>query len=143
MADVSSLNPDTTLADLGLDSLMGVEVKQTLERDHDLVLAMREIRQLTVNKLRNIAGGGASSSGTPASDPKAPVKEGGETRPGEVQRATSEERALSFDIQRVLPTEGVVKMNEGAEDSPVFVIHPIEGKLSVLTVLTRHSVGLG
>ena len=48
------MNPDTTLADLGLDSLMGVEVKQTLERDYDLVMPMTEIRKLTFNKLRQV-----------------------------------------------------------------------------------------
>lgn len=53
--DVSSLNADTSLADLGLDSLMGVEVRQTLERDYDIVMAMRDIRQLTINKLRELA----------------------------------------------------------------------------------------
>jgi fatty acid synthase len=31
--DPSTVNADTSLGDLGLDSLMGVEVKQTLERD--------------------------------------------------------------------------------------------------------------
>ena len=56
VSDVSSINPDTTLGDLGLDSLMGVEVKQTLERDYDLNLPMKDIRQLTVNKLKDIAG---------------------------------------------------------------------------------------
>lgn len=53
--DVSSLNADASLADLGLDSLMGVEVRQTLERDYDIVMAMREIRQLTINKLRELS----------------------------------------------------------------------------------------
>ena len=54
LKDVSNMNPDTTLADLGLDSLMGVEVKQTLERDYDLVMPMTEIRKLTFNKLREV-----------------------------------------------------------------------------------------
>lgn len=53
--DVSSLKSDASLADLGLDSLMGVEVRQTLERDYDIVMAMRDIRQLTINKLRELA----------------------------------------------------------------------------------------
>lgn len=52
---MNSLNPDASLADLGLDSLMGVEVRQTLERDYDIVMAMREIRQVTINKLRELA----------------------------------------------------------------------------------------
>lgn len=57
MRDVNSLNANASLADLGLDSLMGVEVRQTLERDYDIIMAMREIRQLTINKLRDLANG--------------------------------------------------------------------------------------
>lgn len=52
--DVNNLNADSSLADLGLDSLMGVEIRQILERDYDIVMAMREIRQLTINKLREM-----------------------------------------------------------------------------------------
>lgn len=48
---MNNLNVDASLADLGLDSLMGVEIRQILERDYDVVMAMREIRQLTINKL--------------------------------------------------------------------------------------------
>ena len=58
MKDPSTVNADTSLGDLGLDSLMGVEVKQTLERDFDTSLSMREIRKLTTSKLK-----GMSSSG--------------------------------------------------------------------------------
>lgn len=58
--DVSSLNAGSSLADLGLDSLMGVEVRQTLERDYDIVMTMREIRLLTIDKLRELS----SKSGT-------------------------------------------------------------------------------
>ena len=61
--DVSSLNADASLADLGLDSLMGVEVRQTLERDYDIVMAMREIRQLTINKLRELSSKSGASEG--------------------------------------------------------------------------------
>lgn len=57
---MSSLNAESSLADLGLDSLMGVEVRQTLERDYDIVMTMREIRLLTINKLRELS----SKSGT-------------------------------------------------------------------------------
>lgn len=51
---MNNLNADSSLADLGLDSLMGVEIRQILERDYDIVMAMREIRQLTINKLREM-----------------------------------------------------------------------------------------
>ncbi|XP_076460136.1 fatty acid synthase-like [Babylonia areolata] len=52
--DVSKLPPDSTLADLGLDSLMGTEVQQTLERDFDLVYTSRDIRQLTISRLTQL-----------------------------------------------------------------------------------------
>lgn len=61
--DVASLNADASLADLGLDSLMGVEVRQTLERDYDIVLAMRDIRLLTINKLRELSSKPGGSEG--------------------------------------------------------------------------------
>jgi fatty acid synthase len=46
--DVSQLNPDANLGDLGLDSLMGVEIKQALERDYDITLSMKEIRTVLI-----------------------------------------------------------------------------------------------
>eukprot|EP00061_Rhincodon_typus_P018470 g47648.t1 len=56
---------DTTLADLGLDSLMAVEVRQTLERDYEIVMTMREIRQLTINKLRELVNKSGSAGAAP------------------------------------------------------------------------------
>ncbi len=55
MRDLSRIDPDMTLFDLGLDSIMVVEVKQTLERLYDLVLSTAEIPHLTVNKLQQRA----------------------------------------------------------------------------------------
>jgi len=50
--DTKNINAATTLADLGMDSLMGAEIKQTLERNYDLVLSVGEIRTLTIKKLQ-------------------------------------------------------------------------------------------
>lgn len=60
---MSSLNAESSLADLGLDSLMGVEVRQTLERDYDIVMTMREIRLLTINKLRELSSKSKTTEG--------------------------------------------------------------------------------
>ncbi len=54
LKDVSSVNGDTSLGELGLDSLMGVEVKQTLERHHDVIMDMPDIRKLTFNKIKQV-----------------------------------------------------------------------------------------
>ncbi|XP_039309277.1 fatty acid synthase-like [Solenopsis invicta] len=52
---VDSINPNITLADLGLDSLMNTEIKQTLEGNYDIVLSALEIRALTITKLRELS----------------------------------------------------------------------------------------
>ncbi|KAH7971553.1 hypothetical protein HPB51_027104 [Rhipicephalus microplus] len=46
--DTSRLSPDISLGELGIDSLMSVEVKQTSEQDCDVTLSMQEIRQLAI-----------------------------------------------------------------------------------------------
>ena len=43
-----------TLGDLGLDSLMVVEIKQILEKDHDLIMSTKDIRSLTMEKIEKI-----------------------------------------------------------------------------------------
>ena len=70
MKDVASINPSVSLGDLGLDSLMGVEVKQCLERA-DLVLPISEIRALTFAKLAELEGGSGATEVTSGSSKKA------------------------------------------------------------------------
>uniref|UniRef100_A0A8P4GFA7 Fatty acid synthase n=1 Tax=Dicentrarchus labrax TaxID=13489 RepID=A0A8P4GFA7_DICLA len=121
--DVNSLNADASLADLGLDSLMGVEVRQTLERDYDIVMAMREIRQLTINKLRELANS----------------KPGGQN----AQQATAKRDAvrslLESDLTQLLvnpdgPT--VTPLNKiQSQERPLFLVHPIEGSTAAFKTL--------
>ncbi|XP_039450932.1 fatty acid synthase-like [Culex pipiens pallens] len=53
--DLKSISFESTLADIGMDSLMAVEIKQVLERDFDLVLSPQELRSLTFAKLQLLA----------------------------------------------------------------------------------------
>jgi len=48
---MSRVNPDLSLQDIGLDSMTGVEVKQTLDRDYDISMSANEIRELTFAKI--------------------------------------------------------------------------------------------
>ena len=52
--DHTKLDPGTTLGDLGLDSLMAVEIRQGLERDYDMVLSAQEVRQLRIKDIQAI-----------------------------------------------------------------------------------------
>lgn len=53
--DANTIDPEVSLAELGLDSLMGVEIKQLLERDFEVSLNSKEIRLLNMNKLHEFS----------------------------------------------------------------------------------------
>ncbi|XP_055593803.1 fatty acid synthase-like [Uranotaenia lowii] len=52
--ELKSVSMESTLADIGMDSLMAVEIKQVLERDFELVLSPQELRTLTFAKLTKL-----------------------------------------------------------------------------------------
>ncbi|XP_077358210.1 fatty acid synthase isoform X2 [Festucalex cinctus] len=116
--DVSSLNADASLADLGLDSLMGVEVRQTLERDYDIVMAMREIRQLTISKLRELSNKKPESSNAKK----------------DVIRTLSESNLTELLVNPDGPT--VTSLNDvQSQERPLFLVHPIEGSIAAFKTL--------
>ncbi|NWT56328.1 FAS synthase, partial [Erythrocercus mccallii] len=121
--DVCSLNAESSLADLGLDSLMGVEVRQTLERDYDIVMTMREIRLLTINKLRELS----SKSRTAEELKSSPLMK---TGPGQPPK---------LDLNNLLVNpEGptITRLNDvQSMERPLFLIHPIEGSIAVFYTL--------
>lgn len=52
LKDLKNVPDQASLADLGMDSLMGAEIKQTLERNYDVVMSAPDIRQLSFGKLK-------------------------------------------------------------------------------------------
>lgn len=96
---------------------MGVEVRQTLEREHDLVLSMRDIQQLTLRKLQDLsAQAGELATATP--------KEDGLSR---------QQALLSLSTLLVNP-EGptLTRLNSvQSSERPLFLVHPIEGSTAV------------
>lgn len=56
--DIKSLSMETSLSELGIDSLMTVEILHTLELEYDLVIAAQELRSLTLAKLEKYASNG-------------------------------------------------------------------------------------
>jgi fatty acid synthase, animal type len=49
--DLKSISMETTLSELGMDSLMTVEIQQTLEREFDLVISAQDLRTVSLTKL--------------------------------------------------------------------------------------------
>ncbi|XP_017771571.1 PREDICTED: fatty acid synthase-like [Nicrophorus vespilloides] len=53
--DLKTVSLHSTLPELGMDSMMAVEIKQTLEREYDVILAPQDIRSMTFARLKEIA----------------------------------------------------------------------------------------
>ncbi len=47
VSDLSQLDMNATLMELGLDSLMGMEIKQLIEKELNVGLSMKEIQNVT------------------------------------------------------------------------------------------------
>ncbi|XP_036143420.1 fatty acid synthase-like, partial [Monomorium pharaonis] len=62
--DIKVISHNMSLAELGIDSMMGIEIKQTLEREFDIFLTAQEIRNLTFAKLIKMSNVDASDYDT-------------------------------------------------------------------------------
>lgn len=51
--DIKTVSPHATLAELGMDSMMGTEMIQVLEKEFDIYITSKEIRSLTFSKYFN------------------------------------------------------------------------------------------
>jgi len=61
---MKGVSQNSSLAELGMDSMMTVEIKQTLEREFDLFLTAQEIRSLTFAKLIKMSDTNVSDDNT-------------------------------------------------------------------------------
>ncbi|XP_054448917.1 fatty acid synthase [Pteronotus mesoamericanus] len=117
--DLATVSLDSSLGDLGLDSLMGVEVRQTLEREHNLLLSMREIQQLTLRNLQEL-----SSGVDPANELAAPTPKESPAR---------QQAQLNLSTLLVNPEDPTLTRLNSVQSSerPLFLVHPIEGSTAV------------
>jgi len=51
---MNAVPKNMSLAEMGMDSMMALEIKQTLEREFDISLTAQDIRTLSFNKLREM-----------------------------------------------------------------------------------------
>lgn len=126
--DASTVNPNVSLADLGMDSLMGTEIKQTLERNYDLMLSAQDIRMLNFAKLVDLSSGASGdSSATVAAAAAAATPE----------EQMSPERLMYQVVEsELVPKEELVKLSSAsAKGNAVFMIHAIEGSVEPLRSL--------
>ncbi|GIY66143.1 fatty acid synthase [Caerostris extrusa] len=135
--DMSSINPETSLGELGMDSLMGVEVKQFLERDFDLVLAIPELRQLKVKDLKELEG--SNEEIKPASKSETKKELVSEQTPESDSKIVEKipEHFSALPSKQLVPDNTIIHMNSIKNGIPLFIIHPIEGTVAMLNSLAQ------
>ena len=103
--DAHSLQPEVTLGDLGMDSLMAIEIRQGLERDYDVVMTAQEVRALTVKEIREM----------------------GSKLEKKVEKSSSDFKyKFSFKEQE----DVFIKLNTDLNGKPIFLFPGIEGNFS-------------
>ncbi|CAB0001270.1 unnamed protein product [Nesidiocoris tenuis] len=131
--DTTNVANSATLADLGMDSLMGAEIKQTLERNFDVVMSAAEIRVLSFSTLREMSG--SASSGGPATTAASPAKSENKSSVNGVESSLAK-----FQGDSLMPKQKVVKMASGnpkAIRPPIFLVHAIEGTVNSLEGIAK------
>ncbi|XP_013162459.1 PREDICTED: fatty acid synthase-like, partial [Papilio xuthus] len=121
-----------------MDSLMGAEIKQTLERGYDVVLGVQEIRALTFAKLRALAGGEAEGG----AEVEVPEQTEASEQTAGVEHAPPAGDLVQFPaLEELVPEQVLVKLPSAAPDDsnikPVFMVHPIEGVVRALAGVAR------
>lgn len=124
--DIKSINPHNSLADLGMDSLMGTEIKQTLERNYDILLSAQEIRILTFAKLQEL-------SSTSSSEIMTEQKSLATDAITAVNSNISLDMLMQWPSNELLPKEALVRLKTKNSNGPtLFIIHGIEGLVKSL-----------
>ena len=118
--DPSSLDPNSTLGELGMDSLMAIEIKQGLERDYDLIMSTQEIRGMKIKDLKEME--------------------------GKVAKAGKEKSKKGVIVSTEVTLQEIVSMSKGNflrlnevdAGKPIFCFPPIEGSFRSLIPLCKH-----
>lgn len=110
------------MTELGMDSLMAVEIKQGLEREYDIVMTTQEIRGLTYKRLQEMSA---------ELEEREKNKDKGESEVEKDNLARLEEIFNSKD-------ELFVELHHTqatASSKPIFFIPPIEGESMVILLI--------
>lgn len=130
--DLSKVPLEVTLGDLGLDSLMSVEVKQTLEREADLVLTAAQVRELTLKMIQEMENPEGSKDLKASTDSGNSAKTTSEATPDQLQSA-----ALPWLTLPLVPEVCVSTLKKTGTRAPLFLTAPIHGSTAPLLEMSQ------
>lgn len=138
LKDIKNISDNSTLADLGMDSLMGAEIKQTLERSFDLVMSAQEIRVLTFGRLKQLEN---NNSGEVLANGSATTLSNGSVANGIASsiELIGDGTQVEFNFE-FLPKDCLIRLDQNKQSSqrPIFIVHAIEGVVNSLKPLAEH-----
>lgn len=146
LRDLKTVSLHSTLAELGMDSMMAVEIKQTLEREFEVFLTPQDIRGLTFAKLQDISvsfenddkSGQAKTdaSGAPNTLSVDDIPDFGIQY---LMRTIGDEIMAKKPVIRLPSLKGATTTEEKVgNNNTVFMVPGIEGIASVLEPLARN-----
>jgi acyl carrier protein len=115
---IDKRNPNETLGDIGLDSMMAVEIQQRLERDYEISLTLNDVRKITVGELKDFRDG---------------KRDGLKQYAGDIKKARLNISKIKWDY----PTDATTHLNDITVGKPIFILPPIEGVFSGLLNLAK------
>ncbi|XP_067015650.2 fatty acid synthase [Anabrus simplex] len=133
LRDLKSVSGIATLTELGMDSMMAVEIKQAIEREYEVFLTPQEIRNLTIKQLQELA----AADGT--QDASGAKKD--EQIPDGAEKAKKLQFIFNFygnketGSQILLP---LLSLNSRRTASPLFMIPGMEGTATTLEYLSKN-----
>lgn len=54
LRDIKNVSPHQTLPELGMDSIMAIEINQLLETEYEIVLTMQQLRAMTFDRIQKL-----------------------------------------------------------------------------------------
>lgn len=128
--DIKKVHDSTTLVEVGMDSLMCTEIKQSLERNYDIIMSAQEIRRLTLGELKKLSHGIEDNEAAKRITPEHGTARALNVFGDEPTGTYSRELMPALPILR-LPSAAP----EDCSQRPLFLVSPIDGFVDSLRAL--------
>ncbi|KAL0266678.1 UNVERIFIED_CONTAM: hypothetical protein PYX00_009160 [Menopon gallinae] len=141
--DLKTVSMHSSLAELGMDSMMAVEIKQTLEREFEVFLTAQDIRGLTFAKLAELGQKNEEQSETAKAVDETTARVPDKTKQGLnlILRLVGEESSAAEKVIPLKSQFGDALANAQTptpNNPPVILVPGLEGMAAVFTTLATY-----